>query len=69
MNHINSQKACQAIVVGPTDTNTFSKMRREIKDWFFSARRLGKSLLNIFFGQSLERTILGDGELFKLSFG
>lgn len=41
VNHMRSQKAGQAIVMGPIDTNTFSKMKHKIKGWFHSARRVG----------------------------
>lgn len=41
MNHMRSQKAGQAIAIGPIDANTFSKMKHKIKDRFHPAGRVG----------------------------
>lgn len=68
MTHRNSQKAQNALSQVPsTYPIVLPKMRREDKGVVLLLRQWVQSLLNIFFGQSFEKVIFEDGELFKLS--
>lgn len=70
MNHMRSQKAGQAIAIGPIDANTFSKMKHKIKDRFHPAGRVGMvALLGRVFWTDIVKDCFWRWRAFKLPFG